>query len=188
MSIKKLILVNKAVTDSYKHAPRLIGGLSVRFFKDRFVRQGWQDEGFEKWPKRKREDRRTKKAGNRAVLVKTGRLKRSIKVLSRSATRLVVGTTVPYAYAHNEGFNGTVNVKSHNRGVEFETKKTSYKTRTGKERTRKERIVTKTTKVKAHQRKVNLPKRRFIGNSKLLNRRIEKNIEYELKNELKKIR
>jgi phage gpG-like protein len=41
--------------------------------------------------------------GSRQMLVRTGRMRQSITIISRSADRVIVGSLVPYAKYHNEG-------------------------------------------------------------------------------------
>jgi phage gpG-like protein len=70
---------------------------SERFFGDNFRRQGFLDATLEKWRQRKRED------AGRAILVKSGALRRSIfiEVASRGLIRLA--SNLPYSSVHNEG-------------------------------------------------------------------------------------
>lgn len=133
-----------------KQYPRFVGTMAVTFFKENFRRQGFVDSSLEKW-----KPRRSKNAQRRAILVKTGRLRRSIRITNANANTVKIGSDVPYAQIHNEGgtISGTVQVRKHKR-----------KTRKG------------STTVKSHSRKVStkIPKRQFAGNSKGLNKRIER--------------
>lgn len=64
----------------YKTLPRKIAGTAVNFSKENFKRQGWLDNGLQRWaPRKKRGSRRT---DNRVILVKSGRLRRSIRATS----------------------------------------------------------------------------------------------------------
>ena len=49
--------------------PRIARDLGVQFFKSRFRAQGWLDSSFQKWPKRKKTD---KKRPGRAILIGRG--------------------------------------------------------------------------------------------------------------------
>jgi len=142
-----------------KNLPTKMGAVAVRFSKERFQQKNWLDRTREPWKKRQRKDRGT-------LMNRTGRLKRSIRKIEVGRDYIVIGTDVPYAEAHNEGatVKETVAIKEHTR-----------RTRTGR------------STVKAHTRKMNvsLPPRRFIGESAILGRRIERLIENELKNALK---
>lgn len=140
---------------------------AVNFSKERFVRKNWVDSKREPWKAWSTKYAQSDRHGA-SLLVgkKSGRLKRSIRKLRATANSVVIGTDVPYAEIHNEG--GTINkstrVRAHRR------------TRKGK-----------TTDVKAHTRHMNLtmPPRRFIGESALLSRRIERQLQKEMNKILK---
>lgn len=150
----------------------MVGGLAVEFFKDRFRQQGWRDEGFEPWEGRRTPDKNTRR---RSILTKTGRLKRSPRVIFKSKYKVFVGTDVPYAQPHNEGFEGQVqqSVRGH---------RVREHARRGRTPT-----VVKAHERKAHRRTVDMsiPKRQFMGDSQFFNRRAEMNIEHELRKELR---
>jgi len=139
-----------------KQMPTKMGTLAVRFSKERFQQKNWLDRTRQPWEKRKRKDRGT-------LMNRTGRLKRSIRKIEVGKDYAIIGTNVPYAEAHNEGLTikKTVSVKKHTR---------KRKGSSGE--------------VKAHTRKMNLklPERRFIGDSAILERRIERLVEREIKN------
>lgn len=172
--------LRRTIAAFIKKTPTKVGNTSVKFYKDRFVRGGWiGDGGLEKWKPRKRRDRNERRRGNRALLVKSGRLKRSIRVIKKTRDSVTVGTDVEYARMHNEGFEGRVSqsVSSH--------KRKSHMRRNGRSR-RRSRV--KEAKIKESKRtiKQKIPRRKFIGNSKFLNKRIEKKLEHDLKKELKR--
>lgn len=137
--------------------------IAVNFSKERFVMKNWVGRNRENWEARKRKDRGS-------LMVKTGRLKRSIRKIRIGSTYFIIGTDVPYAQAHNDGLtiNRTVTVKQHTRVVT---------------RGRTSRRVS----IKMHQRKMNrtFKKRQFIGPSEVLGRRIERQLEYDIKIALK---
>ena len=147
--------------------PGIVGVEAVNHFKATFRDGGFTDTGFVKWPDRKA----GKDNEGRAILVKTGRLRRAIRILYQSNNRVMVGVSpdeVPYAAAHNNGFKGTVNVKA-------------YMRRNRRGDTRGSKGV---AGVRAHTMRMNLPQRQFIGESKVLNAKIESKINRELKNTL----
>ena len=137
------------------------GTIAVNFSKKRFRKKNWIDGSINPWKPRK-------KKSNGSTLVKSGRLKRSIRKISSGKLKVLIGTDVPYAQIHNEGgtIKKRVNVRSHNRG-------------NGRKR--------KNARVRAHTRKMNLkiPKRQFLGNSKLLAFQIEKHMHKKITKELK---
>lgn len=146
------------VTRCINQLPQRVATLAVNFSKERFVKQNWHDSHEEPWQKRKHKRRGGEKRQRGAVLVDSGRLKRSIRVVSVSRDRIVIGTDVPYAEIHNEGFEGVQNVRQHRR------------------RSKRGKVCS----VRAHSRRMSMPERRFIGESAELARRIEELMVTEL--------
>lgn len=137
-----------------------VGNAYVNFVQDNFSQQGFTDDTFTPWqPRKKKEIARITKKGkeiekpNRATLVKSGALRRSIryKIMPMGNKKAIyVYSNIPYAEAHNEGLTiqATITIKAHNRQANG-----------------------KTYGVKSHKRKVNIPmpKRQFMGESKAFN-------------------
>jgi len=121
---------------------------AVNFSKERFVHKNWVDKKTKPWKIRKNGQT------SGSLMVDSGRLKRSIRKLKITQNSVTIGTDVPYAQIHNEGgqISKVANVKAHSRK------------RNGREH-----------RVKTHTRNVNIniPKRQFLGNSQVLNNRIE---------------
>lgn len=164
-----------------RRLPLLIGNEAKNFFQDRFKAQNWIDNYTEPWKRRKPESKRNK---GRAILTDTGRLKRSIRVIIADWGVVKVGTDVPYAGVHNDGFNGTVTVPEHSRIAtrKVGTRAMKLKGRQTRVRVggRKVKIQGASHQVKSHTRKMNMPRRRFIGNSHYLDVRIDRLIINEL--------
>jgi phage gpG-like protein len=80
--------------------PRLLGATAVEYVHGNFRAQGFVDKGTDKWKPRKRTDT------GRAILVKSGALRRDIRVRGTGPNYVIVGTSLPYASIHNEG--GTI--------------------------------------------------------------------------------
>lgn len=143
-----------------KDIPRIAGNLAVRHFKQSFREQGWKDKTLDKWAARKRKTGRN--TDKRAILVKSGALRRSIRIIRYTKNSVIVSSELPYAIAHNEGaeIQGTQNVRTHQR-----------RTRSG------------STTVRRHSREVNfkIPKRKFMGQSDTLDDMIVKDIESRLR-------
>ncbi len=139
--------------------------IAVDFSKESFRTKCWRDKSTQKWKPRKRKDRGS-------LMIRTGRLKRSVRKIGQGKAYVIIGTDVPYAKAHNEGetISGTVTVKSFYRrqtvaaSVNIRTRKASRK-----------RVVVKDIKVRSHKRKMNtkLPQRKFFGASYVLAKQIE---------------
>ena len=117
--------------------PDALGRSYVNFTDENFQQEGFRNTGLTPWQQRKRN------TGNqRALLVKTGRLRNSIRY-RREGMSVIISSDVPYAKPHNEGLNRQVTVRSHNR------------TRYGR-----------THSVNTHQRNISMPKRQFMGKSR----------------------
>lgn len=157
----------KQFTWLMSNLPVLVGKEAENHFKDSFQKQAW--EGV-KWADRKTKDKNPKR---RAILVKTARLKRSIRIREVSFGKVVVGTDVPYAKVHNEGgiITGTQSVSAHS---------VRSHNRRGSQVREHER--------KAYVRTVNttIPKRQFMGESALLNQKVEKLIETSVNDVIKR--
>ncbi|MBI9063269.1 MAG: phage virion morphogenesis protein [Marinilabiliaceae bacterium] len=157
---------------------------AVNFSKERFRAQNWVDNGTGPWPKRKPVKSESRKRSGRATLVDTGRLRRSIRKVSVTRERAVIGTDVPYAQAHNDGFRGraTQNVRAHTRKNREEAR-----SRDASGRYKKKSSAGGSIQVKAHTRtqNMNLPRRRFIGSSSVLDRRITRMMTAELMRAIK---
>lgn len=158
-----------AFKEGMQKLPLVIGNEVVNFSKDSFKKQGWQGDVFTPWKKRKLVKG---KGSTRAILVKTGRLRRSIRVTRANMDEVAIGTDVPYAKAHNEGVNGTVTVKAHSR-KSFSKQKVSYTAKSGSQRMKTVSSLSGSTIVKQHTRKMKLPKRQFIGSSSALITRLK---------------
>lgn len=163
-----------------------MGSMAVTFSVNRFRDQAWFDTKREAWPQRKKQRKKTKKR-NRAILVSSGRLRRSIRVVTKGRNSVTIGSDVPYASIHNDGgrITDTVNVRAHTRAKNEMVTSTFTSLKTKKTRSRKNRQRTGTVQVQAHKRTLNtvMPQRRFIGNSA----KLEQEITQELENQLSKL-
>jgi len=169
-----------------KSLPRKVGAQAVVFYKRRFIEQAWADNATEPWQKRKPGAKRNT---GRGILMDTGRLRRSIRVISTTHNSVTIGTDAPYAKAHNEGFRGSVQVPEHIRNryqkVKYGTGIYSIKSRKERQRTVKEKVEGGEIKVKAHMKRMNLPKRQFMGNSAVLNDQIKRLVLAEINKALR---
>lgn len=155
----------------YIKFPELAAIEAVNFSKERFVRKNWVDKSVSAWKARKpspewHSEEQKKAATRGSLMVKSGRLKRSIRKIKVTRNSVTIGTDVPYAEAHNEGavINQTINVKKHSR---------------------KRKGRTETVKAHRRKRKITLPKRQFIGESAVLLRRVERLVQREINEILK---
>jgi phage gpG-like protein len=155
-----------------KDLPVVLGNMAKNHFIDSFDKGGFTDESFSPWQKRKRAKRNT-----RALLVNTGKLKRSIRVKRASFAQIIISTSVKYAQIHNDG--GAIN-KAHRLGIVHmgEHDVTGRNTFTnGKARGNKNILNHVARKVYIPKHTITMPKRQFIGDSIKLNRALLAEIE-----------
>ena len=81
-----------------------VGNTAKVFFVESFRKQGFDDKSVQKWKPRKVADKRA----GRAILVKTGDLRRSIirNPANRAALSIKISTDLVYAARHNNGLKG----------------------------------------------------------------------------------
>lgn len=150
--------------------PKVLGNEAVNWSKESFNRQGFLDETTQLWPGRKKNKGRN---ANKAILVQSGRLRRSIRIISSTETSVIIGTDVPYAKVHNYGFRGIVHVSPHKRQNIIRTSvKGSYDGIGNKRKRSKLEILGSRGNVKGYSYKQNIPKRQFMGNSANLRLRL----------------
>ena len=75
----------------------VIGTAAVNDAKENFRRQGFAGVP---WAPRKTDGKKDK---GRAILVKTGHLRNSIRIVSIGSASVTIGTDIPYARIHTEG-------------------------------------------------------------------------------------
>lgn len=150
--------IRSRLQTAVRSLPTILGNEAVNFSLDRFRNQNWIGNSTEPWKPRQKE---TKKSAGRAILIGRARLRNSIRVISKDATKVSVGTTdVPYARIHNYGGTITRHARSEtflrNRFTRG-SKKGSFKkgTTAGKGFTFKKGTI-------------NMPRRQFIGRSQYL--------------------
>lgn len=159
--------------------PRAMGQIAVNFFKDRYREQGWNRTGMLiPWRKRKVEGR----GRRRAILVKSGAMRNKTRIEQATFEHTSIVNDQPQAVAHNEGFKGSVQVKRHARTATKKIRVKSSNIATRRVRTGKKKVQGENHSVKAHSRKMNLPKRQFIGNSKVLNNKLDGAVEKMMTN------
>jgi phage gpG-like protein len=90
----------KEVQELLRDFIRIMGIDARNHFVKNFEKQGFDDDSVHAWQKRKITDE------GRAILVKSGDLRRSIKVDKTSTDKVVISSDLPYARIHNEGLKG----------------------------------------------------------------------------------
>ena len=144
----------------------VMGTDAKNHFVKSFRNQGFEDDSIQRWQPRKNEISggiarvRRKSLGSRAILVKTGDLRRSVRVISKSYRSIVVGSDLPYAQIHNDGKRtGYAYVKPHKRSDG--------------------------SNVSGFSRKLRMPKRQFIGHSNKLIRQLRAKLDSRIVNVFK---
>ena len=161
--------IQSQVATAIRQLPAQLGAEAVRYSMQRFREQGWDGAP---WRSRKPG---SKNNNGRALLVQSGRLRRSIRITGKTTNSVTIGSDVPYARIHNEGFNGTENVRSFTRNRYTSSKiGTGKLTKTGKERMQTVKTITSTSKVKAFMRRMRMPRRQFMGSSPYLIRNLNR--------------
>lgn len=148
MTVKKIgsfkfKLTKRLFASQKKTLPIALGAIAKNFFKDAFIKGGFTDEGFKRWETRRKRigrGRTSPTLKEAANLIKSGTLKRSIKVRPATFKFTRIFTNVVYAAIHNFGL----------RGLAF-----------GK-----------------HE--FTMPEREFMGNSRTLERKLERRITQEI--------
>lgn len=144
------------------------GVIAKNHFVMSFRNQGFTDESIEKWIARKKADT------GRAILVKSGALRRSIRVMNRGMFKVVIFSNLPYAQIHNDG--GVINKGPGSNVLNFNKRGRFQRQRT--ERQRSQTSYSISAGYGSHQ--IKMPKRQFIGNSGVLNRKIIAKFESQI--------
>lgn len=172
----------------------VMGTDAKNHFVKSFRNQGFEDDSIQKWKPRKGEimgsgiAKVTKKSkSSRAILVKSGDLRRSVRVISKSYRSIVIGSDLPYAQRHNDGEKiGYSYVRPHDRKHFFSTTvKGGFQGTYVKRRSKKIEIIGSIDKVRGHSRKLRMPKRQFIGHSNKLIRQLRAKLDSRIVNVFK---
>jgi phage gpG-like protein len=162
--------------------------VSTTHFVNSWRVQGWVDNGLHPWLEVQRRKPGTaaynsarKSARTRAILVQSGALRRGFYTRIKRLDIIQIANSLPYAKVHNEGFEGTVSVKGHDRWMK--SKGDYAGTGVYSVKTRKEKRVQLQYKqsIKGHSRKMNIPQRQFMGHSVELQKKQEQVIDNTIK-------
>jgi len=152
------------------------GVIAANHFTKSFRDGGFTDESLETWKPRKRAER----GKSRAILVKSGRLRRSLRSKRFGVLSVKIMTDVPYARIHNDG--GIINKGASESILNFNKKGRFQRQRT--ERQRAKTSYAQKVSISAHT--IKMPKRQFIGYSGKLNRSIIAFIDKKIKAQFNK--
>ena len=175
--------IEKKARTTLENAMVEIGNAAKSFFVENFRKQGFDDKNVEKWQPRKKADKRA----GRAILVKTGDLRRSIirNPANRAALSVKISTDLPYAKVHNNG--ETINVDGRKgSGTITRSIRGSAGFKNGKfTRGRAKKVTFQGKEYTTGSYAIKMPKRQFMGDSYNLNERIKKIIVKRLDNTFK---
>lgn len=129
--------------------PQVVANTAVRYTENAFRVKAFDGKPWKKWS-------RNYRPGKGSLLVQSGKMARSVRarITPRKVTILAGKKQTPYAEVHNNGFSGSVVVRSH-------------------QRVRKGKV----ENVRSHTRNMNIPQRQFIGRCNELEKQIQKNTE-----------
>jgi phage gpG-like protein len=149
-----------------KRVPLIIGATIIDFALDNWDKQGFQAGSFQPWEKT------VEPKPGRSILVgkQSGRLRRSIRELRTSQSKVEVGSSLDYAKIHNDG--GVIRVPVTDRSRRFFW---AQYYRTNDPRWRGMALSKKSAFM------IRIPKRQFIGQSPVLDRMVKEALEKELK-------
>jgi phage gpG-like protein len=93
--VKDMQMAEKTIADMVD----TMGIYAINHYKKSFIDGGFTDVSFKAWKQRKR----SRDNEGRAILVKTGNLKRSLTYRKIGRYSIRIESNVPYAKVHNEG-------------------------------------------------------------------------------------
>ena len=169
----------------------VMGTDAKNHFVKSFRNQGFEDASIEKWQPRKGEIMssgiakvRKKDKSSRYILIKSGGLKRSIRIVNKNYRSITIGSDLPYAQLHNDGAKtGYVYVKAHDRKhVKSSYVSGSFQGTSKKRKRTKIEIIQSIDKVRGHSRRLRMPKRQFIGHSKKLIDHLRSKLDKRIQN------
>lgn len=166
--------------------PKVLANDTKKFFLASWEKQGWDDGGVKAWAPRKYN--KNKRSAGRAILVKSGALRRAVNASLKSATfdSIKFSVHLPYAQIHNEGGNIIQYVRPHKR---VSTRTVTIRGNSGfvngkfvKGRAKKMQINGVRHNVSGFSKKVKMPKRQYIGDSASLRKIQKEKIDSIIKN------
>lgn len=142
------IYFERKAAELTEDVPEIVAETATEYFKQRFTEKEFDGSMWERAKVAKRTG---------SLLVESGALVNSIQPKEITPTKVVISAgneKVDYAQVHNEGFRGPVTIPAHTRN-----------TRRGPQN------------VRTHTRRVNIPQRQFMGESRELAAKMVQRIE-----------
>jgi hypothetical protein len=161
----------KMATTLKKDVVRYASVAGVNFFKDSFQNQGFTNEVFEAWAKRKNDV-----DPGRKILVKSSYLMNSIQVFDSNLQRITFGSDAEHAEINNNGGTVKINITAKSRRYFW------FMFKATKNSMWKAMALTKKTAIT-----INIPKRQFIGESKTFLNELDTWITKEIQKRFKQL-
>jgi phage gpG-like protein len=165
-------ILNRKFKRALAGLPPVIGAEAVNWSQERFVQQNWIGSTEQPWQPRIY----NRKGKGRAILIQSGRLWRSIRIISTEEMRVTIGTDVPYAAIHNYG--GQIH-----QAARSETFTRNRKVR-GINKGQFKRGTSPGRGFTLGERVINMPQRQFIGSSPDLIRRLNEAAQRHISKQL----
>lgn len=160
--------VNTAISE----LPPIVGNVVINNVLDNFKNQSFDGQP---WDRRKYKSKRG--AGNQKILIQSGALRRSIRIIRTTASSITVGSDLPYASVHNDGLQ--INRKARSETfIRSRYKKGKRKGKFAKGTTSGQGLTFKAYSYK-------MTRRQFLGRNATLNAAINKTVKKHILNALK---
>lgn len=146
-----------------RDVPNIVAETATEYYHERFIEKNWDGKPWPKYNPYNNPKRNEPTKGS--LLLRTTNLRRSVRpsLVRPDLVRISAGSSkVPYARAHNEGFNGFQQVPGYVNS-NFMGKGQSVR-------------------IRGHRRYQRLPRRQFIGRSEIVNQNIKSRLIAELNN------
>jgi phage gpG-like protein len=172
---KPIAAIGRDLQRELQKLPTRMGAEAIQFVNQNFRKQGFEDNGLQKWQDRKKTNEKGRRRGLLIGNGTGGQLRKSIRVLRKTGGdggfSVTIGTDKTYAKVHNEGGEINQTVTDKQRGffwaMYYQTKKAGDKSRKHKERLSDEAEVWKSMAL-AKTLHIKIPKRQFMGQSQTL--------------------
>lgn len=153
--------------------PAIIADEIIDWVLDNYDSESWEGQ---RWPERKDGDT------SRALLIghRGGRGRRSIRVTSRTAKKVTIGTDLEYMIAHNDGAEISRDITPRMRKFFWAMHFKHEVDRNGELKVSEDQVRWKWMALKKGRITFRMPKRQFMGPSEELDQRLKEAIEYEL--------
>jgi len=153
--------IQNNIRETVMRLPIIVGNAAVNWTVDSFEKQAWRGMIIQPWQAR---NPKAKRNVGRALLIMSGSLRRSIRILRTTYGSVTFGSDLAYAAAHNNGVNGMVTVNSFSRNKYGKAKASELNkfTKSGAHRTKSVTYISNTSEVRSFSRNMNLPRRQFM--------------------------